>query len=283
MKGMLDAFWRATAYCLHPRVMLWSLLPLALVAATALGASWLYWQPAVDAMRLGLDEWTLPQLVFGGLENLGLRGLRDLAAPVLVVALTLPLVIVATLALVAMTMTPVIVQMVAARRFPALERREGAGWLQSLVWSTGFSVVALLALLLSMPLWFVPPLVLVLPPMIWGWLSYRIFSFDALARHASADERRQIMRAHRGPLLAMGMVSGYLGAAPALVWAFGIASLVLAPVLIVVSVWLYTLVFAFSAAWFAHYALAALQARRREPVVIQAPAAAPPPTDGTEP
>ena len=35
-------------------------------------------------------------------------------------------------------------------------------------------------------------------------------------------------------------------------------TLVLAPVLIVVSVWLYTLVFAFSALWFAHYALAAL-------------------------
>jgi hypothetical protein len=36
-----------------------------------------------------------------------------------------------------------------------------------------------------------------------------------------------------------------------------------------VSIWLYTLVFAFSTAWFAHYALAALQARRaREPVAI---------------
>ncbi len=32
-----------------------------------------------------------------------------------------------------------------------------------------------------------------------------------------------------------------------------------APVLIVVSIWLYTLVFAFSALWFAHYLLAALQ------------------------
>ena len=35
-----------------------------------------------------------------------------------------------------------------------------------------------------------------------------------------------------------------------------------APVLIVVSMWLYTLVFAFSGLWFIHYALAALQAHR---------------------
>ena len=31
MKIMLDAFWRALAYCLHPRVVLLSLLPLLLM------------------------------------------------------------------------------------------------------------------------------------------------------------------------------------------------------------------------------------------------------------
>ena len=34
------------------------------------------------------------------------------------------------------------------------------------------------------------------------------------------------------------------------------------PLLIVVSVWLYTMVFAFSALWFAHYCLAELEALR---------------------
>ena len=46
-------------------------------------------------------------------------------------------------------------------------------------------------------------------------------------------------------------------------------TLVFAPVLIVVSVWLYTLVFAFSALWFAHYALAAL-AQMRAAADVQA-------------
>jgi hypothetical protein len=61
----------------------------------------------------------------------------------------------------------------------------------------------------------------------------------------------------------MGIVTGYLGAAPSLIWALSAATLIFAPLLIVVSVWLYTLIFAFSALWFAHYALAALDARRR--------------------
>ena len=60
----------------------------------------------------------------------------------------------------------------------------------------------------------------------------------------------------------MGVACGYLSAAPSLVWAVSALALVLAPILIVVSVWLYTLVFAFSSLWFAHYALAALQALR---------------------
>ena len=78
-----------------------------------------------------------------------------------------------------------------------------------------------------------------------------------------ADERRTILREQRWPLLAIGVVCGYLGAAPTLLWAAGAATLIFAPLLMLVSVWLYTLVFAFAALWFAHFALAALQRLRK--------------------
>ena len=86
-----------------------------------------------------------------------------------------------------------------------------------------------------------------------------------LALHASRDERRRLMAAHRWPLFGMGVLTGYLGAAPSLLWAMSALTLVFAPVLILVSIWLYTLVFAFSALWFAHYLLAALQRPARAP------------------
>jgi hypothetical protein len=44
-----------------------------------------------------------------------------------------------------------------------------------------------------------------------------------------------------------------------------------------VSVWLYTLIFAFSALWFAHYALAALQQLRQADAVDAVDAAVPQP------
>jgi len=133
------------------------------------------------------------------------------------------------------------------------------------LWSLACTFAALAALVLSIPLWFVPPLVLVLPPLIWGWLTCRVFAFDVLAQHASAGERRYLLRRHRWPLLLMGVVSGYLGAVPSLLWAASAATLIFAPLLVVLSVWLYTLVFAFAACWFAHYLLAELQRLRSLP------------------
>ena len=48
MNLLLDSFWRAAAYCLHPRVILLSLLPLVLMAAGALGLGYFFWDAAVD-------------------------------------------------------------------------------------------------------------------------------------------------------------------------------------------------------------------------------------------
>jgi hypothetical protein len=135
-------------------------------------------------------------------------------------------------------------------------------------------------LVISIPLWFVPPLVLVLPPLIWGWLTYRVMAFDALAAHASVDERRTVLRQHRTQLMGMGVLAGYLGAAPSLVWASGAFFppwfVFLAPV----AIWIYTLVFVFSSLWFAHYCLAALMILRRDQLAAELAATAPLPEQG---
>lgn len=271
-RHLLDAFWRAAAYCLHPKVMLMSLLPLAIVGGAAGLLGWFFWEGTVDAVRASLEGWALLGSLFGWLDSVGGSGFRSVIAPLVVVALAVPAFVVATLFVVALLMTPAIVRLVAARRFPRLEHKEGGGFWQSVAWSAACTLGALAALVASIPLWFVPPLVLVLPPLIWGWLTYRVLAFDVLADHASSEERRLLLRAERWPLLGMGVVAGYLGAAPSLLWAFSAMTLVLAPFLIPVSIWLYTLVFAFSSLWFAHYLLAALQRLR----LASAPAASEP-------
>jgi hypothetical protein len=271
MKDLLDAFWRAAAYCLHPRVIALSLLPLLLAAGLAIGLSYFFWEGAVDGVRATLESWQLIAVFLEWLDNLGAQGFRTVLAPLVVVVLSVPAIVVLSLLLVAWLMAPALVKLVTERRFPALERKHGAGLWQSGLWSLVCTLLALIALVVSIPLWFIPPLVLVLPPLIWGWLTYRVMAFDVLADHASRDERHRLMREQRWPLLAMGVVAGYLGAAPSLLWAVSAATLVFAPVLVLLSVWIYTLVFAFSALWFAHFALAALQRLRGQQELMPTP------------
>ena len=59
-----------------------------------------------------------------------------------------------------------------------------------------------------------------------------------------------------------------------MLWAASALTLIFAPLLIVVSVWLYPLVFGFSELWFAHYALAALANMRALDERLSADAAA---------
>ena len=258
MHLFLDSLWRAAGYCLRPRVIALSLLPLVLMVALALGLGYFYWDGAVAAVRGWLESSDLARPFWGLLESIGVPGLKGVLAPLLLIFATTPLIVVGTLLLVAVFMTPALTNLVARRRFPGLERKHGASLLAGLGWSLASTGLALLALLVSLPLWLVPPLILLLPPLIWGWLTYRVMAFDVLAGFASRDERREIFREHRLWLFGIGVIGGFLGAAPSIVWASGALFVAAFVLLAPVAIWIYTLVFAFASLWFAHYCLAAL-------------------------
>ena len=261
---LFDSFWRAVAYCVHPRVIALSVLPLVLMAAAALVLSHFYWEPAVQGMHRLLEASALLGSFWGWLQDWGLGDVTRVVAPLMVILVVAPVLVVVSLLLVAVLMTPALVSLVAERRFPNLERKKGGSFIVSVAWSLGSTVLALVALVVSVPLWLVPPLVLILPPLIWGWLTYRVMTFDALAEHASKEERQEIFRRHRSSLLGIGILTGYLGAAPSIVWASGVVFAAAFLVLVPLAIWIYTLVFAFSSLWFTHYGLAALQQLRAE-------------------
>lgn len=264
MRLFFDSFWRALAYTLHLRVMLLSLLPLVLLMVVAWGWGYFYWEPAVSWVRDGLEGWPLLQKIWGWAVALGAARISAAMAPLIVIFAITPLLILLCLLAVSLMMGPALVEMVAQRRFRGMTRQHGGSVLASLGWTLGSTLIAGVLMLLSMPLWWIPPLIFVLPPLIWGWLTYRVMAFDALAVHASRDERQEILRRHRLWLLLMGVLSGFMGAAPSLVWASGALFAAAFVVLVPVAIWIYAVVFAFTALWFIHFCLAALQDLRRE-------------------
>ena len=265
MKKVLDSLGRALAYSMHPRVIALSVLPLFLMVVLAWGASYWFWDLAVATVRGWIFESSLFAMVWQWFEVFGVGDLKSVIAPLVVIFGVTPLVVVLSLLAVSILMTPALVNWVAARRFPQLVRLHGGGWLASLGWSLLSVLLAIIALLLTLPLWLIPPLAVLIPPLVWGWLTYRVLTFDVLAEHASREERLAITRQHRLSLLTMGVLTGLLGAAPTLVWASGALLAAAFVILVPLAVWLYTWVFAFSSLWFAHFALSALQALRHNP------------------
>lgn len=274
MNLFLDSFWRALAYSMRPRVIALSFLPLVLLIVVSGALVYFFWDGALAFVQGWLGSLTLLESLLGWLEAAGAGHLRSVLAPLVLLLLGLPLIIVATLLAVAGFMTPSLTSLVAERRFPRLERRHGGTFWRGMLFGLGSSLLALLGLLVSMPLWLIPPLVVVLPPLVWGWLTYRVMAYDTLSEHASAHERTELLRRHRLWLLAIGVLTGYLGAAPGLVWAMGAMAIVFAPLLVPLAIWIYTYVFAFSSLWFAHYSLAALATLRAQAEASAASAAA---------
>jgi hypothetical protein len=289
MTLFLDSFWRALAYCFQPRVIALSFLPLLLLAAVSTALFWLFWEPAVQGVQTWLTDWALMDSLFRWLESVSLGNLRAVLAPLLLLMLVLPLVIVVSLLAVAWLVAPAIVRLVGERRFRDLAQLHGGSFAGSLLQGLGSALLALLALLMTLPLWLIPPLVVVVPPLVWGWLTSRVMVYDALAQHASLAEREALMRRHRVSFLAIGVLTGYMGAAPGLIWSVGAMAIVFAPLLVPLAIWIYTFVFIFAALWFTHFCLGALAVLRAERLagveagaVTVMPAAAPgalPPTN----
>jgi hypothetical protein len=259
MRPIAIAYGRALRSQFTARMLLLSVVPLLL--SLALWGSLLYagLQPLFDALHALFAEYGLFSTSGSILSTLGLGFLKTLAVPLAAALALLPLMIITSLLFIGVGAMPAIARHVSRVQFPQLERREGGSFLGSLGVNLSGIVVFALLWIVTLPLYALAPLALLVQALLWGWLTARVMAYDALAIHASADERRTILATRRRPLLIIGTVSGLLGALPGVVWVGGaVFSIVLFPVLAVLSIWLYLIVFIFTGLWFQHYCLQAL-------------------------
>jgi len=223
---------------------------------------WLYFQPMIDWLQSYFVENDGFKIADGMLSFVGMGAIKTFIVPLLAMWMLLPLIIVTTLICMGILGMPMIVNHLAARNYPALEKRRGGSLLGSL-WVTSSSIlIFVLAWIITLPTAVIPPLGFITQLLLWGWLTYRVMAYDALAEHADLEERAAIMSKHRTPLLVIGAATGALGAAPGLLWLGGAFSVVFFPFLAAFSIWLYVLVFSFTGLWFTHYCLTALNSYR---------------------
>lgn len=269
MRPVLTAFGRAIWSQLHFKMLLLSVLPFVLSIAVWGFALWLYLQPMIDGLLNYFHEYDGFRYSNDILMWVGLGAFKMVVVPLIAMWILLPLMILTALIFVAVMAMPVIVRHVGSRQYRELETRKGGTLLGSLWMASSSFAIFLLLWLVTLPLALIPPLTFVIQPVLWGWLVYRVMAYDALAEHADAEERKTILRTHRWQLLAIGAITGAMGAAPSLLWLGGAFSVLFFPLLAAAAIWLYVLVFIFSGLWFQHYCMDALMRHRAASVAPQ--------------
>jgi len=259
MRPIAIAYGRALRSQFSRRMLLLSVVPLLLSLGLWGGLLYAGMQPLLDSLHELFLDYGLFETSGNVLANLGLGFLKTLAVPLVAMLALLPLMIITSLLFIGVGAMPAIARHVSRIQFPQMERKEGGSFLGSLgVNLSGILVFALLWVV-TLPLYALAPLALLVQAVLWGWLTARVMSYDALSIHASRDERRAIVAGRRRQLLVIGTISGLLGALPGVVWIGGaLLSVVLFPVLAVLSIWLYLVIFIFTGLWFQYYCLQAL-------------------------
>jgi uncharacterized protein involved in cysteine biosynthesis len=268
MNAVFQAYGRALRSQFSGRILLLSLLPLALSVALWGGLLWLFMQPLLDWLRALFSDYGGFATSGGILAMLGLSVLKAMIVPIAAMLLLLPLMILTSLLFMGVVAMPAIGRHVTRRQYDKLEQKQGGSMLGSLAVNLFAMLVFVVLWIVSLPLYAFPPLALVAQALLWGWLTSRVMSYDALAAHASPDERAVLQRRHRTPLMVIGTLSGLAGALPGIAWIGGaVLSVVLFPFLAMLSIWLYIVIFIFTGLWFQYYCLQALADMRAAPLV----------------
>ena len=132
----------------------------------------------------------------------------------LVVLAFVPLFYVTTAILVATVALPLMLDRVARRDYADLEQRRGGSNMGSIVNTLVAVLWFVLIIVASLPLWLIPGVALVAPVLATGWLSQRVFGYDALMRHADRDELVRLRQELRPQMLLLGSGTTLLAYVP---------------------------------------------------------------------
>jgi len=206
MNDILNALLKALASLFHPRM-------LALVLWPALGAILLwgglgiyFWQDWINLLTQLVAKTPLQDIL---IEHEIFWVLGYLATFLLILLLT-PLVLITALLIASVVAMPVMVNHVAKRQFLELEMRHGGTVLGSFKNMLIALLTYCLLWLITLPFWLFGPFAILLPILLTAYLNQRLFRYDALAEHASAEEFRQILERAGGRLYILGAVLGLL-------------------------------------------------------------------------
>lgn len=207
MNPVIKALIGALRNMFHPVVLGVLLVPMVGAIVAWLGIAWWFWDSWTAWIQSGISELATT----GWAARFDLSRFAGTAAAVILLLLLAPAIIATATLIAAVFAMPVLVEHVARRDYPALERRKGG----TIAGSVLNAVVALggfaLLWIATLPAWlFVGPLAAAIPWVLSAWLNQRLFRYDALSEHADAAEMRLLFESRFGALFGLGLITGLM-------------------------------------------------------------------------
>ncbi|MDP1862841.1 MAG: EI24 domain-containing protein [Thiobacillus sp.] len=211
MTAILDSLARALRDLFSLRVLwvvIWPML-VALLLWLALGIT--FWSTFSGWLEYGLDKIGI-QVWLSELEPVWIaNGIQAL----LHLMLFVPLVMLTALVLTALFGMPALIRVVAERDYPQLKRENGGGLVGS-VWNAVIAIIVFISLwVVSLPLWLIGVGILI-PFVAAAYLNQRLFRYDAIAEHATANEMAALFKSERGGWWGLGLLTGLIQFIPVL-------------------------------------------------------------------
>jgi len=211
MTPILDALARALRDLVSLRVLWVVIWPMLVAGLLWLVLAVVFWSTFSGWIAQGLDAIGI-QAWLTGLEPVWIASGIQLVVHLL---LFVPLVMLTALVITALFAMPALIRLVAERDYPQLKRENGGG-LAGSVWNAVIAIALFVALwMVTLPLWLIGVGVIV-PFVAAAYLNQRLFRYDAIAEHASADEMTALFKNGRGGWWGLGLLTGLVQFVPLL-------------------------------------------------------------------
>ncbi len=210
MKTVFSACLRALRDLKNPRVLAVMVLPvLASLAIWSIVAVW-FWQRWVTVLGDAIGSTQAARW----LRDWGMAWLVDGMGVMALIALMLPALLITNMIITELFAMPVMVKVVAERDYPSLEKRTGGTVAGSLFNASAGIAIFLIFFIVSLPLWLLGPVGLLASALNSAYLAQRMFRYDALSEHASAEEFRALVKTAGSRLFLLGLVLAPLNFVP---------------------------------------------------------------------
>jgi CysZ protein len=206
MTDVIHAFSAALRSMLHPRMLALMLWPMVLALVAWFSLAWWQW----DRWTQWLDSALLTSDIGRWIAEHGLGAILHMSSWLLLMLLLAPAILITAALIAAFIAMPLIVNFVEGRYYPGLERRRGGTIVGSIVNALVATIVFLLLWIVTLPLWLTGIFAPLLPALLSAYLNQRLFRYDALAEHASAEELHTIFSRRRGRMYMLGLLLALL-------------------------------------------------------------------------